>query len=131
MPYDDDEYDDLDPIEVLTNRLMEDPRAQELFDTARGFVDRLGNAIDRLGAKPKTPHPKPRPRRRPPAPPPPPPKPDPRVVLGFAPTATITRADVKRRRQELSRLFHPDKGGNIETMQRINAAADELLATLL
>ena len=125
----DDYYDDdRDPIEVLTDRLMEDPRAQQVFDRARGVLDRLGSALDRIGRPqpqqiPRRPRPRPRPRPRQP-------KPDPRVILGFAPNTTLTKKLIKKRRQELSKIFHPDQGGNSETMQRINAAADELLALL-
>jgi hypothetical protein len=129
--YDDEyEYDDRDPIEVLTDRLMEDPRAQQVFERARGVLDRLGFAIDRVGKpKPRPPRP-PRPRQRiqrPPAAP----KPDPRVVLGFPPSLALTRQIIKERQRQLSQFFHPDRGGNKKTMQRINTAADELLAALL
>ena len=132
MPDDEYEYDDRDPIEVLTDRLMEDPRAQQMFQKARGVLDQLGNAIDRIGVRPSPPSRRPRrptrPRMR--RPPPAPPKTDPRVIMGFPLDMQLTVKIVKKRRQELSALFHPDRGGNSETMQRINAAADDLLALL-
>jgi hypothetical protein len=72
--------------------------------------------------------------RRPPpgraAPPPKPAAPDPRLVLHFGPNDPITRAEIEKRRRELARLCHPDKGGSTEAMQRINQAADALLAQL-
>src|SRR5689334_6503059 len=65
-------------------------------------------------------------------PPPPPPRrgDNSREVLGFAATAALTKEQVKDRRRELAKQHHPDRGGSVETMQRINAAADILLAEL-
>ena len=67
------------------------------------------------------------------APRPPPPKPagpDPRVVLGFTPGQKVTEAEVKARHRELARKHHPDKGGSVARMQEINAAVDQLLASM-
>jgi len=66
------------------------------------------------------------------SPPPPPPEPespkeDPRVVLGFSPGVQLTRAKIKERQRALAQLFHPDKSGSTEAMQKVNAAAAELL----
>ena len=130
MPDDDYEYDDRDPIETLTDRVMEHPRAQEVLQSARSVLDRLGFAIDRVGKPKPRPARKQMPRRPVPAPAPAPSKPNPRIVLGFPLSQALTRPDIKKRRHELSQLFHPDRGGNEETMQRINSAADELLALL-
>jgi hypothetical protein len=73
-------------------------------------------------------------QRRPPPPPPPrtrkPTGPDPRLVLGFAIGQKVTAAEVKARHRELARRFHPDKGGDVRRMQEVNAAVDQLLATL-
>lgn len=67
------------------------------------------------------------------APPPPPRKPalpDPRIVLGFAAGQKVTADEVKKRHRELARKHHPDRGGSLARMQEINAAVDQLLATL-
>ena len=65
------------------------------------------------------------------APPPPPPEPDkkedPREVLGFGPDVQLTKELVKARRREFAKILHSDRGGYDPAMQRINAAADELL----
>lgn len=50
--------------------------------------------------------------------------------MGFSPGQPLTRAIVKKRRNELAGLFHPDRGGSDAAMQRVNAAADQLLAQL-
>jgi hypothetical protein len=67
-------------------------------------------------------------------PPPPrpkkPPGPDPRIVLGFAAGQKVTVAEVKARHRELARRHHPDRGGSVARMQEVNAAVDQLLATL-
>lgn len=68
------------------------------------------------------PPPRPRPRK--------PPGPDPRVVLGFAAGQKVTAAEVKARHRELARKHHPDRGGSVARMQEVNAAVDQLLATL-
>jgi hypothetical protein len=52
------------------------------------------------------------------------------VILGFKPGQALTRALVKKRRNELAALFHPDRGGSDESMQMVNAAADALLSQL-
>jgi hypothetical protein len=70
------------------------------------------------------------------APPPPPrEKPpqgvDPRSILGFAPRETLTPEIVKKRYRELARKYHPDRpGGSTARMIEINAAVDQLLATM-
>jgi hypothetical protein len=77
---------------------------------------------------------------RPSSPPPPPPREDPREVearkqfvqakkvMGFAESEPITADDVRERKKVLARKYHPDrKGGSLERMQQINAAADVLL----
>lgn len=63
--------------------------------------------------------------------PPPPPAPeDPRDVLGFSADISLTRAMVKERQRELAKLMHPDRGGSTKALQRLNAAAQILLAGL-
>jgi hypothetical protein len=71
---------------------------------------------------------------------PPPPPPDPRAaeqarlvreayqVMGFDLRAQLTEDEIKTRRRQLARQHHPDRGGDVATAQRINAAADILLA---
>jgi hypothetical protein len=68
--------------------------------------------------------------------PPPPPRPrkptgpDPHMVLGFAVGQKLTVAEVKARHRELARKHHPDRGGSLAKMQEVNAAVDQILATL-
>jgi curved DNA-binding protein CbpA len=38
--------------------------------------------------------------------------------------------EIKARQRELARLFHPDKGGSVRAMQRVNDAADALIAQI-
>lgn len=49
--------------------------------------------------------------------------PDPLIVLGLPPDATLDDIDAARR--ALAKSAHPDVGGSLADMQRINAAADE------
>jgi hypothetical protein len=51
------------------------------------------------------------------------PRPDPFQVLGLAGDATLDEIEVARR--TLAKSAHPDAGGSVAEMQRINAAADE------
>jgi hypothetical protein len=53
-----------------------------------------------------------------------------KVELGFAQSEPITEESVAQRRRELARKHHPDLGGSVAKMQRINNAADILLASL-
>jgi hypothetical protein len=53
---------------------------------------------------------------------------DPFRVLGLTPGCTP--ADVVASRRRLSKRAHPDAGGDVDAMQRINNAADELLHQL-
>ena len=75
-----------------------------------------------------------------PAPPPGPPPRDPAIVeaerefaaakkvMGFADTQKITADDVRDRKKQLARKFHPDMpGGSAAKMAEINNAADVLL----
>ena len=43
-------------------------------------------------------------------------------VLGLQ--RPFTSSDVKRRKRQLARQHHPDQGGDLQAMQRINQAAD-------
>ena len=63
------------------------------------------------------------------------PAPDPtvaaRMVMGFEPNEPLTAELVKARKRRLAEVFHPDRqGGSAAHMQRVNAAADVLLAKL-
>jgi hypothetical protein len=53
-------------------------------------------------------------------------RPDPFAVLGLRGDATV--AEVESARRELARSQHPDVGGSVIEMARINAAADEAVA---
>lgn len=54
------------------------------------------------------------------------------VIMGIDPNAALTQDIIKKRKQELSRVYHPDlnSNGSVEMMKRLNAAADLLLASL-
>lgn len=54
------------------------------------------------------------------------------VIMGIDPKGVLTPDVVKKRKQELSRVYHPDlnSNGSVEMMKRLNAAADLLLASL-
>lgn len=54
--------------------------------------------------------------------------PDPLTVLGLPPNASGDDIDAARR--SLAKSAHPDVGGSVDAMQRINAAADEALRRL-
>jgi hypothetical protein len=68
----------------------------------------------------------------------PPPPPDPtiaeraraRKLLGFAHDQPITLDMLQKRRRELARQHHPDRGGSVTKMQAVNAACDVLEAQL-
>lgn len=70
--------------------------------------------------------------------PPQPPPPDPNVVMlrearqtmGFSPGDALTEERIKDRKKALARKHHPDRGGSVERMSAINAAADVLLESL-
>lgn len=49
-----------------------------------------------------------------------------RRVMGFAAKEPLTAEVVRRRRVELARKHHPDRGGDVATMARVNDAADVL-----
>ncbi|MGD9995855.1 MAG: J domain-containing protein [Ilumatobacteraceae bacterium] len=53
---------------------------------------------------------------------------DPFAVLGLPPTATV--AEVREARRRLAFELHPDRGGDVVAMQRLNAAFDACLATI-
>lgn len=67
---------------------------------------------------------------------PPPPMPrrpvgdDPLVVLGFPASTVLTVEMVKSRHKQLAVIYHSDRGGSDESMKRLNAARDQLLARI-
>lgn len=110
--------------------------ARHSNEVVRSFSTILSNLVGRARTRPRprvhAPQPHvhaPRPSSAPPPKPPPPP-PDPREILGFAPGAQLTASEVKRRQRELAAMFHPDRGGSVRAMQRVNDAAAALLAEL-
>jgi hypothetical protein len=51
--------------------------------------------------------------------------------MGFEPNEPLTSERIHTRKQALARVFHPDRpGGSLAQMQRVNDAADTLLANL-
>lgn len=124
-----------DPLRAVLDRVLETPQAQSLFEQAQKYIDQLGNAIDpryQIRAEPAEPpggHEEP---RRPP------PRPRPRTnpvvvargILHFGPSDNLSKALIMERRRAIAALCHPDKGGSNEAMQRVNEAADLLLAQL-
>ena len=70
------------------------------------------------------------PPRQPPPPSPKVPQEDPREVMGFSPEAKLTKALIKERFKTLSQIHHPDKGGSIRGMQKLNAACKALLTSV-
>lgn len=50
--------------------------------------------------------------------------------MGFDPGEKLTAERVNVRRKKLAQIYHPDVGGSLEHMTRVNAAADALLAKL-
>jgi hypothetical protein len=48
--------------------------------------------------------------------------------MHFGPAEKLTKKRITKQRQALAAICHPDKGGSTEAMQRLNRAADLLLA---
>ena len=51
-----------------------------------------------------------------------------RRIMNFGPRDRLSSALINQRRRELARIHHPDHGGATDAMQRVNEAADALLA---
>lgn len=127
------EIDTRDPIEELTAQILRLPQVQGILDAVDNLGRRLETLPDELIAAAKRPpeRPKPPPRKKREAPPPPPrPEPtlDARAVLHFGPDEPLDRRKIKQRQRELARMVHPDRSGSKEAMQKINIAANALLA---
>ena len=76
-------------------------------------------------------------RARPHAQPPPPPPTNGQVtevqareILHFSPQQALTCDVVRKRQRQLARLAHPDIGGSVEAMRRINDAATLLISKI-
>jgi hypothetical protein len=115
---DDHLYAGIEDFVDMFSRMPTDPPHSPL-DAARA---RARDFLRRSQAKGRPPPPPPRPRK--------PAGPEPHMVLGFAIGQKLTVAEVKARHRELARRHHPDRGGSVAKMQEINAAVDQLLATL-
>ena len=132
--------DDHDPIEGLVERVLDTEPVQNLIGSFEELLDRAANAIDPRAvpgpsrssspAGNRTPPRRAAPPPRRPPPPPPVAKEDPRAVLHFGPDERLTKEMVTQRRRALAALCHPDKGGSLAAMQKVNQAADELLRGL-
>jgi hypothetical protein len=117
---DDHLYAGIEDFVDMFSRMPTDPPHSPL-DAARA---RARDFLRRSQAKAQGRPPPPPPRPRKPA------GPEPHMVLGFAIGQKLTVAEVKARHRELARRHHPDRGGSVAKMQEINAAVDQLLATL-
>lgn len=140
-----DEYDDEDEeefnatVDDFVSGVVEHPRVRRVFTSLTSTLDRVGQVLDHVSrvvsgagrAAGPTPQGDAPPSSGPRAAPRPRPQPlNPYVVLGFNPNIPLTVEMVKERRKQLALLFHGDRGGFEESMKRVNAAADMLLAKI-
>jgi hypothetical protein len=121
-----------DPLGQLVDQADRWLKSREGRDTVANVAGTLfDRVLDRISI-PRRQQLPPGPRR--PRAAPPPPKPDPvqaaRVLLHFGPDEPLTREKIKRNQKAVASLCHPDKGGSVEAMQRVNQAADILCNTL-
>jgi hypothetical protein len=151
---DEDDLDDGPPgfeyVEEIVDVVADHPKVQGVFHKAGSILDRFANAVDMFASgrwtKPPEPDTGPEPtgeapprqeRRQRQAPPP-----DPRreqqarlaqalLIFGWPSGKTYTEADVRKRKHELNRVYHPDANGGDDTMaKKVNAAADVLLKAI-
>lgn len=116
----------------LLHTVLNHPQVDEIFEAmSRGAQDFVKRKVGEFGGY-YSQCPPPPPDSEPPRShaPPPSPSEDARTILGFAPGVALTRSMVKQRQRALASMFHPDAGGCTESMQRVNAAAEALLAEL-
>jgi len=130
-----------DLLNDVVNRLMDHPRTQGVLDQATSFFDDFGILLDRAARRAVQTQPgisqaryqrvvdelqaaRARVEKAPPK------KEDPRQVMGFGAGETLTKTAIKARQRSLAQIFHPDRGGSTEAMQRLNVAAAELLKGL-
>lgn len=142
----DDEWDDDEPspiIMAVADRLADHPATGRVIDSFGALIDKIGTIFDgsafqpapqpvTAGAANGTARNSPPRAKRNATPPPPPPRSvpraeSPRVLLGFAEGAKLTKEVVKKRHRDFAKICHSDHGGNDETMRRLNAARDALL----
>jgi hypothetical protein len=113
-------------VDVVIEGVLDHPQVRKLADRAVGLLDQLGSLIEQVkrGELP----------RRPQATSGPAPARDPvalaRQIFHFAPTEALTEDKIRERKHALARLVHPDAGGSLAEMQRINLAADVLMKTV-
>lgn len=148
-------------VEEIVDEVIEHPRVQGVFNKAGSLLDRFANLVDAAASGRRSPPPPPPPgpesvgsdggreqrrqqrqqQREQRRPPPPPPNPNAEaqqamreafMLFGWDPKKSYTEQDVKKRKQELSRVYHPDlnPSGSAEMMKRINASADLLVQAL-
>ena len=124
----------MDPVQAA----FQIPEVRDLVSSIFGRFVGPRYRVAAQGAPARPPPPRRPPPRRPPPRRPPPPRPppaaqppdDPREVLGFAQNSRPTKQEIQQRRRKLAGIYHPDAGGNERHMQRINEAADRLLAEI-
>jgi hypothetical protein len=138
-------------VEEVVEIVVEHPKVQGVFNRATSIIDRFANIVDRATTGRRAPDEPPPPNReerrdqrhqrqqqrqqhRPP-----PPQDDKAtqlrdafMVFGWDGRRTYTEVEVKKRKQELARVYHPDlsSSGSAEMMKRINSAADTLIQNL-
>lgn len=129
-----------DPVDLVLERLMQEPRVQEVFSQVAGRVDAFAGFLGRLGEKTFSARTR-APRGGQSAPPPgwgrreeqAPPKAKysdgdaARKIMGFKPGQALTADQVKKRYRELAKKHHPDRGGDLAKMVAINRANDALM----
>lgn len=140
-------------VEEVVDVVIEHPRVQGVFNKAGSLLDRFAHLVD-AAANGRPPQPPPGPQATGEPPPrreqrrqereqrrqsaPPPPRTEEGVRLsqayllfGWTQGRPYTEVDVKKRKHELNRVYHPDNNqGSDEMVKRINAAADLLISTL-
>lgn len=103
---------------LILEELLADPRANALLELAQNANDLVSSF--RAGREPR--HPIAARAPQPQA------VPTPRQLLLFGDEDVLSHQIIRKRRAALAALCHPDGGGNVHVMARLNAAADELLA---
>jgi hypothetical protein len=138
------EFNDEDPVNVVLDRLMQEPRVQEAFSAVAGRVDAFAGFLGRIGERAFTGRPR-APRENQGDSPPPPwgrrkapepqrptlsPQDAARRIMGFKPGQVLTLDQVKKKYRELAMKHHPDRGGDPAKMVAINRANDALTKEL-
>lgn len=107
----------------LVEDVIDHPKVQELVVKAQGVLDQFNDLIAKVakGEIPIKPVEVAQAAR---------PKISARQVLHFGEKEELTEEKVRKRRQELARMAHPDLNGDGAEMARINKAAELLLKSL-